>query len=194
MKLIHTMVHLITLHTMWDIIMNVWISFNFNKYWFTKYLSISLLDHDFPNIPGYALPKVLNNRFLKTDNIWSMFYLIQLKKIAPDYYDNLPCHTSWLRVLIDFILDPNMGPKSRIRRTIRSDALKVNNAIDLKNKSKVNEVLHEFVDNNNNNNQSNRKPTPNDNRKLSNQQHLSSTNGGTSKVTPTNGIHSKIEW
>ncbi|CAF3225755.1 unnamed protein product [Rotaria socialis] len=86
--------------------------------------------HDFPNIPGYALPK--------------------LKKIAPDYYDNLPCHYSWIRVLYNFIVDPRLGPQSRIRRSVRSDALKLNNAIDLKNKSKVNEVLHDVIDNNNN--------------------------------------------
>lgn len=86
--------------------------------------------HDFPNIPGYALPK--------------------LKAIAPDYYDNLPCHTSWLRVLFDFIFDPKLGPRSRIRRTLRSDALKANDAISLKNKSKVNEILHEVIDSNNN--------------------------------------------
>ena len=34
---------------------------------------------------------------------------------------------------------------------MQSDALKANNAIDLKNKSKVNEVLHDVSDNNNNN-------------------------------------------
>ena len=53
-------------------------------------------------------------------------------------------------MLVDFIRNPELGPKSRIRRTIRSDALKSKNAIDLKNKSKVNEVLHDVVDNNNN--------------------------------------------
>ena len=74
-----------------------------------------------------------------------------MKKIAPDYYDNMPYHSSWVKVLIDFIRNPDLGPKSRIRRTIRSDALKSKNAIDLKNKSKVNEVLHD-VDNNNNSN------------------------------------------
>ena len=62
----------------------------------------------------------------------------------------MPCHYSWIRVLVDFIRNPELGPKSRIRRTIRSDALKSKNAIDLKNKSKVNEVLHDVVDNNNN--------------------------------------------
>lgn len=86
--------------------------------------------HDFPNIPGYALPK--------------------LKAIAPDYYDNLPCHYSWIKVLYDFVLDPRLSPRSRIRRTIRSDALKQNDAIDLKNKSKVNEILHDVTDTNNN--------------------------------------------
>ena len=72
-----------------------------------------------------------------------------MKKIAPDYYDNLPCHTSWIKVIIDFVRDPNLGPKSRIRRTMRSDALRANNAIDFKSKTKVNEVLHD-IDNNNN--------------------------------------------
>jgi sphingolipid delta-4 desaturase len=118
--------------------------------------------HDFPNIPGYALP--------------------QLKKIAPDYYDNRPCHYSWIRVLYDFIRNPELGPKSRIRRTIHSDALKTKNVINLKNKSKVNDILHGAVDNNNNN-----QPThiSKEERKLMNiKKH--------STVT-TNGYHSKNE-
>ena len=53
--------------------------------------------------------------------------------------------------MYDFIRNPALGPQSRIRRTIRSEALKTKNAIDMKNKSKVNEILHEVVDNNNNN-------------------------------------------
>ena len=73
-----------------------------------------------------------------------------MKKIAPDYYDNLPCHSSLIKVLYDFIFDSRLGPHSRIRRTIRSDALKLNNAINLNSKSKVNEVLHDVIDNNNN--------------------------------------------
>lgn len=72
-----------------------------------------------------------------------------MKKIAPDYYDNIPCHHSWLRVLYDFIFDPRLGPQSRIRRTVRSDALKSKHA-SLNNKSQVNEVLHDIIDNNNN--------------------------------------------
>lgn len=52
--------------------------------------------HDFPNIPGYRLPEV--------------------KKMAPEFYDNLPCHNSWIKVLYDFITCSEMGPYSRIKR------------------------------------------------------------------------------
>jgi len=52
--------------------------------------------HDFPNIPCYRLPEV--------------------RKIAPEFYDNLPCHNSWIRVLYDFVMCPELGPYSRIKR------------------------------------------------------------------------------
>jgi hypothetical protein len=80
----------------------------------------------------------------------------------------MPCHYSWVRVLYDFIRNPDLGPQSRIRRTIRSDALKTNNVLDLKNKSKVNEILHEVIDNNNNNHHHHHTQTYKDERKLLN--------------------------
>lgn len=46
--------------------------------------------HDFPYIPYHKLPEV--------------------KRLAPEYYDNLPYHTSWIKVVWDFIFDKNMGP------------------------------------------------------------------------------------
>lgn len=52
--------------------------------------------HDFPNIPCYRLPEV--------------------RKIAPEFYDNLPSHNSWIKVLYDFISSPEMGPYSRVQR------------------------------------------------------------------------------
>lgn len=52
--------------------------------------------HDFPSIPGSRLPLV--------------------RKIAPEYYDNLPCHTSWVKVIWDFITDPAIGPYARVKR------------------------------------------------------------------------------
>lgn len=52
--------------------------------------------HDFPNIPGYRLTEV--------------------RKIAPEFYENLPCHHSWIKVLYDFVTCTEMGPYSRIKR------------------------------------------------------------------------------
>ncbi|CAG5125814.1 unnamed protein product [Candidula unifasciata] len=52
--------------------------------------------HDFPSIPGSRLP--------------------QVRKIAPEYYDNLPCHHSWVSVIWDFIFDPEIGPYARVKR------------------------------------------------------------------------------
>ncbi|XP_071079021.1 sphingolipid delta(4)-desaturase DES1-like [Haliotis cracherodii] len=62
--------------------------------------------HDFPNIPGCNLP--------------------QVKKIAPEYYDNLPCHRSWVKVIYDFITDPEIGPYSRIKRNPKTDKQSTN--------------------------------------------------------------------
>lgn len=62
--------------------------------------------HDFPSIPGCRLPEV--------------------KKIAPEYYDNLPHYDSWVKVIYDFITDPEIGPYSRVRRNIKeSDEKKI---------------------------------------------------------------------
>ena len=36
--------------------------------------------------------------------------------MAPDFYDNLPNHTSWVKVLVDFITCDEMGPHARIKR------------------------------------------------------------------------------
>ncbi|CAF0794863.1 unnamed protein product [Didymodactylos carnosus] len=98
--------------------------------WLTFNVGYHNEHHDFPNIPGYRLPK--------------------LKEMAPDYYDNRPCHYSWVKVLIDFVLDSKMGPKARIRRTLKSDALNSADRTTNSTKSKLNKILHE-ADNNNNN-------------------------------------------
>ena len=52
--------------------------------------------HDFPSIPGSLLPKV--------------------REIAPEYYNYLPSHNSWTKVLIEFIRDPAIGPYARMKR------------------------------------------------------------------------------
>ncbi|XP_022653957.1 sphingolipid delta(4)-desaturase/C4-monooxygenase DES2-like isoform X1 [Varroa destructor] len=52
--------------------------------------------HDFPSVPFSKLPEV--------------------RKIAPEYYDTLPYHTSWVKVIWDFITDPEVGPYARVKR------------------------------------------------------------------------------
>lgn len=40
----------------------------------------------------------------------------QVKKIAAEFYDLLPQHSSWTRVLWDFVFDDSIGPYARIKR------------------------------------------------------------------------------
>jgi len=52
--------------------------------------------HDFPAIPGSLLPEV--------------------HRIAPEWYENVPAHTSWTWALVEFITDSNLGPFCRVKR------------------------------------------------------------------------------
>ncbi len=76
--------------------------------------------HDFPNIPGYRLPEVCYLAITVLSELVRYFKIkfifLKVKKIAPEFYDNLPCHHSWIKVLYDFITCPEMGPYSRIKR------------------------------------------------------------------------------
>lgn len=53
--------------------------------------------HDFPYIPWTRLP--------------------ELNRIAKDFYDPLPSHYSWFKVLFDFVLDPRVTLWNRVKRT-----------------------------------------------------------------------------
>ncbi|CAG5129695.1 unnamed protein product [Candidula unifasciata] len=64
--------------------------------WLTWNVGYHNEHHDFPNIPGSRLPEV--------------------RKIAPEYYKCLPSHHSWIKVIWDFIFDPEIGPYSRVKR------------------------------------------------------------------------------
>jgi sphingolipid delta-4 desaturase len=52
--------------------------------------------HDLPSIPGSRLPK--------------------LKKMAPEFYDNLYSHKSWTKVILSFIFNPTISLYSRVKR------------------------------------------------------------------------------
>ncbi|XP_017787145.1 PREDICTED: sphingolipid delta(4)-desaturase DES1 [Nicrophorus vespilloides] len=64
--------------------------------WITFNVGYHNEHHDFPAVPGSRLPEV--------------------RRIASEFYDNLPHHDSWSAVLYDFIMDPEVGPYARIRR------------------------------------------------------------------------------
>ena len=64
--------------------------------WITFNVGYHNEHHDFPSVPGSRLPLV--------------------KKIAPEFYDDLPQHHSWIKVIYDFIFDPDMGHYARIKR------------------------------------------------------------------------------
>jgi sphingolipid delta-4 desaturase len=52
--------------------------------------------HDFPYIPGSRLPA--------------------LRRLAPEYYDSLKHHTSWTKVLWQYVMDPAINARSRVKR------------------------------------------------------------------------------
>lgn len=52
--------------------------------------------HDFPNIPGSRLP--------------------ELKKMAPEYYDNLHSYQSWTKVIFQFLFEKRVNLFSRTKR------------------------------------------------------------------------------
>lgn len=47
--------------------------------------------------------------------------VLQVKKIASEYYKDLPCYTSWVKVLYDFIMDEELSPYSRVKRRLTGD-------------------------------------------------------------------------
>lgn len=57
--------------------------------------------HDFPAIPWRRVPRV--------------------REVAPEWYDSLHYHTSWTRLLLQFIFDPQISLYSRVRRYDRGD-------------------------------------------------------------------------
>lgn len=43
----------------------------------------------------------------------------QVRKIAPEYYDHLPQHYSWVKVLWDFVMEDSLGPYARVKRVCK---------------------------------------------------------------------------
>mmetsp|Transcript_13319 Transcript_13319/g.17237 ORF Transcript_13319/g.17237 Transcript_13319/m.17237 type:complete len:371 (-) Transcript_13319:122-1234(-) len=64
--------------------------------WLTFNVGYHNEHHDFANISGKHLPTV--------------------RKIAPEYYDEMPHYHSWIKVIWDYIVDDNISPYSRVKR------------------------------------------------------------------------------
>ncbi|GBP24891.1 Sphingolipid delta(4)-desaturase DES1 [Eumeta japonica] len=59
------------------------------------------------------------NSYQKTSlQIMSNAFVL-VKRIAAEFYDDLPQHTSWSSVLYDFVVDPDIGPYARVKRRHR---------------------------------------------------------------------------
>jgi sphingolipid delta-4 desaturase len=61
--------------------------------------------HDFPEVPWTRLP--------------------QLKKMAPEFYDDLKFHRSWFELFFKFIFDPRFTLYSRVDRSAANSAAKI---------------------------------------------------------------------
>ncbi|KIK92760.1 hypothetical protein PAXRUDRAFT_829666 [Paxillus rubicundulus Ve08.2h10] len=59
--------------------------------------------HDFPSIPWTRLPA--------------------LRTLAPEFYDTIPSHPSWLMVIVNFIRDPEVGMFARVKRAGKGSRL-----------------------------------------------------------------------
>ncbi|VEU35801.1 unnamed protein product [Pseudo-nitzschia multistriata] len=58
--------------------------------------------HDFPRIPGFRLPEV--------------------RRIAPEFYEDLHSYDSWSGVIYDYVFRIDIGPYSRVKRPNRKSA------------------------------------------------------------------------
>ena len=67
--------------------------------------------HDFPRVPGWRLP--------------------QVRALAPEFYESLPCHSSWIAVMLRFVFDERISAFSRVVRSTRSVDKDAATALDI---------------------------------------------------------------
>ncbi|KAI6221284.1 39S ribosomal protein L1, mitochondrial [Aphelenchoides fujianensis] len=55
-------------------------------------------------------------KYFGLDPSFKYVVVSMIRKLAPEFYDHLTIHTSWFAVFYDFIFDPEMSLRSRIKR------------------------------------------------------------------------------
>lgn len=45
-----------------------------------------------------------------------------MRQIAPEFYEDLMVHHSWVKVMYDFVFDPGMSLCSRVKRKVASES------------------------------------------------------------------------
>ncbi|CAD5227133.1 unnamed protein product [Bursaphelenchus xylophilus] len=69
----------------------------------------------------------------------------EIRKIAPEYYENLQIHTSWIRIFYDFVIDPEMSLRSRIKRKMAPITERHFYGVGSYSSSKVYEAIQNLV-------------------------------------------------
>jgi sphingolipid delta-4 desaturase len=88
--------HFIAEHYVWDGLDQETYSYYGPLNYLTYNVGYHNEHHDFPSIPWTRLPKV--------------------RALAPEFYDTLPSHPSWSKVIFNFIFDDNVGLFARVKR------------------------------------------------------------------------------
>ncbi|WFD31656.1 hypothetical protein MSPP1_002695 [Malassezia sp. CBS 17886] len=91
--------HFIAEHYMFSGIQQETWSYYGSLNWLTYNVGYHNEHHDFPSVPWTRLPA--------------------LRKLAAEYYDVLPHHTSWTAVILQFIFTNHSGMHARMKRTAR---------------------------------------------------------------------------
>ncbi|KAJ7598614.1 dihydroceramide delta(4)-desaturase [Mycena floridula] len=92
--------HFIAEHYLWDGLEQETYSYYGKLNWVAYNVGYHNEHHDFPAVAWTRLPK--------------------LKAMAPEFYDGMPCHESWIMVIINFIRDKEVGLHARAKRRAKA--------------------------------------------------------------------------